>query len=41
MAITASKVGPGLFDVIEVMGKEATFKHLNAFMAALRGAASH
>ncbi len=36
MAVTASKVGPGLFDVLEVMGKEATFKHLNAFMAALR-----
>jgi glutamyl-tRNA synthetase len=39
MAVTASKVGPGLFDVLEVMGKEATFKHLNAFMAALRGGA--
>ena len=36
MAVTASKVGPGLFDVLEVMGKEATFKHLNAFMASLR-----
>jgi glutamyl-tRNA synthetase len=41
MAVTASKVGPGLFDVLEVMGKEATFKHLNAFMAALRGGAAH
>ena len=40
MAVTASKVGPGLFDVLEAMGKEATFKHLNAFMAALRGSGS-
>jgi glutamyl-tRNA synthetase len=41
MAVTASKVGPGLFEVLEVMGKEATFKHLNGFTASLRAAATH
>jgi glutamyl-tRNA synthetase len=40
MAVTASKVGPGLFDVLEVMGKDATFKHLNGFMASLRAGAT-
>jgi glutamyl-tRNA synthetase len=40
MAVTASKVGPGLFEVLEAMGKEATFKHLNGFMASLRASAT-
>lgn len=40
MAVTASKVGPGRFEVLETMGKEATFKHFNAFMASLRAGAA-
>ncbi|MDX1382920.1 MAG: hypothetical protein R3190_04700, partial [Thermoanaerobaculia bacterium] len=36
MALTAAKAGPSLFEVVEVMGKEGTFRHLNNFMAYLR-----
>jgi glutamyl-tRNA synthetase len=36
MAVTAAKAGPGIFEVLEAMGKEATFRHLNNFMAYLR-----
>lgn len=39
MALTAAKAGPGVFDVIEVMGKEATFRHLNNFVAYVRAGA--
>ena len=35
MALTAAKAGPSLFEVVEAMGKEATFRHLNNFMAYL------
>ncbi|MEM9290309.1 MAG: glutamate--tRNA ligase [Acidobacteriota bacterium] len=36
MALTATKAGPPLFDVVEVMGREATERHLANFIAFLQ-----
>ncbi|MCB1055569.1 MAG: glutamate--tRNA ligase [Acidobacteria bacterium] len=38
MALTGSKAGPSLFDVVAVMGREATLRHLTNFAAFLRSA---
>ena len=40
MALTAAKAGPSLFEVVEVMGKEGTFRHLNGFVAYLRASSA-
>jgi glutamyl-tRNA synthetase len=36
MALTAAPQGPPLFDLVEVMGREATLRHLDHFLAFLR-----
>ncbi len=36
MALTASKAGPSLFHLVEVMGREASVRHLKSFAAYLR-----
>lgn len=36
MALTGSKAGPPLFDVVEAMGREATDRHLRSLAAFLR-----
>ena len=36
MALTASKAGPSLFHLVEVMGRGASVRHLEAFVAYLR-----
>ncbi|HEV2852625.1 MAG TPA: glutamate--tRNA ligase [Thermoanaerobaculia bacterium] len=36
MALTAATGGPSLFDLVEVMGREATLRHLDRFGAFLR-----
>ncbi len=36
MALTASKAGPPLFDVVAAMGREASARHLRGFAAFLR-----
>jgi hypothetical protein len=36
MALTGSKAGPPLFDVVEAMGREATERHLRSLAAFLR-----
>jgi nondiscriminating glutamyl-tRNA synthetase len=38
MALTAAPQGPPLFDLVEVMGREATLRHLDHFLAFLKGA---
>ena len=40
MALTSAKAGPSLFEVVEVMGKEGTFRHLNGFMTYLRASSA-
>jgi len=35
MALTAAKAGPSLFDLVAVMGQEATARHLDQFLAHL------
>ncbi len=37
MALTAATGGPGIFDVIAVVGREATRRHLDAFVRFLTG----
>ncbi len=37
MALTGAKAGPPLFDVVELVGREATARHLANFVAHLRG----
>jgi glutamyl-tRNA synthetase len=39
MALSGLAVGPSLFDLVEVMGREATLKHLAGFLAFLRQSA--
>jgi len=39
MALSGLTAGPSLFDLVEVMGREATVKHLTGFVAFLRQAA--
>jgi glutamyl-tRNA synthetase len=36
MALTAAAAGPSLFDLVEVMGRDATVRHLGHFIAFLR-----
>ncbi|MEA2600780.1 MAG: glutamyl-tRNA synthetase [Acidobacteriota bacterium] len=36
MALTAAPQGPPLFDLVEVMGRDATLRHLDHFLAFLR-----
>ena len=36
MAISAAAQGPPLFDLVEVMGKDASLRHLDHFLAFLR-----
>lgn len=36
MALTASRTGPGVFDVVHAQGREATRRHLTRFVAWLR-----
>ncbi|HEX9945895.1 MAG TPA: glutamate--tRNA ligase [Thermoanaerobaculia bacterium] len=36
MALSGASVGPPLFDLVEVMGREATLRHLDRFIAFLR-----
>lgn len=36
MALTAAAAGPSLFDLVEVMGRDATVRHLAHFIAFLR-----
>jgi glutamyl-tRNA synthetase len=36
MALTAATGGPSLFELVEVMGREATLRHLDQFLAFLR-----
>jgi glutamyl-tRNA synthetase len=36
MALTAAKAGPPVFDVVELVGREATQRHLENFIAHLR-----
>jgi glutamyl/glutaminyl-tRNA synthetase len=40
MALSGAPVGPPLFDLVEVMGREATLRHLDRFLAYLRQGAS-
>lgn len=40
MALTAAKAGPSLFDLVAVMGREATARHLDHFIAHLGAAAT-
>ena len=36
MALSGSKTGPGVFDLVAVQGREATARHLGNFLAFLR-----
>ena len=38
MALTGSTVSPGIFEIIEVLGKEETVKRLRAAVAYIEGA---
>ncbi|MCZ6506621.1 MAG: glutamate--tRNA ligase [Acidobacteria bacterium] len=40
MALTAAKAGPPLFDIVELVGREATQRHLENFIAHLETRAS-
>jgi glutamyl-tRNA synthetase len=40
MALTAATGGPSLFDLVEVMGREATLRHLDRFVGFLRQGAA-
>jgi glutamyl-tRNA synthetase len=37
MALSGAAVGPPLFDLVELMGREAAARHLRRFVAFLRG----
>jgi glutamyl/glutaminyl-tRNA synthetase len=39
-AISGAQVGPPLFDLVEVMGRDATLRHLDHLIERLRGAAA-
>ena len=36
MALSGAAAGPPLFDLVEVMGREATCRHFDRFIAFLR-----